>query len=419
MKRFFANLILFLSVLLCGIVLIPFNDLSQWALYYPIVTTYEIYIKAGVAGLLFVFSLIFLIVSIHDENVYGEVKPSVAQAAILPMWLYGVAMLGYTTIMQLFRYQWFAHDTTNLIILAGAGVGLLNAIALAHLVLGNFRTGRPLKKVALFALSLELLGIGGYGAYLMLQKFATADYQALNTLYYAAAPVLFLVLYVVHLILQAARRRRELEEGEVAEQPAREPERQTAPQPQAAAPAPKHGKKGARNVEPPQPQNKTVIVDANQAIVSKEATVEPTAMLFEDVEVDPEFNKTANLDRQVSSIEYYIEKPRMFKPLDPTFDQLVQYVRELPNVVTKLADDRITFYVDRKPFLVLLNFGNYYRMAFRSELEKGIRMIIKYPTISKNKGTKDSLWFKANNYGDLPKEVVYDIVKSAFDNVHA
>ena len=109
----------------------------------------------------------------------------------------------------------------------------------------------------------------------------------------------------------------------------------------------------------------------------------------------------------------------MFKPLDPAFDQLVAHVRELPNVVTKLADERITFYVDRKPFLVLMNFGNYYRMAFRSELEKGIRLIIKYPTISKNKGTKDNLWFKANNYGDLPKDVIYDIVKTAYDNVHA
>ncbi|MFA5036199.1 MAG: hypothetical protein WC479_03390, partial [Candidatus Izemoplasmatales bacterium] len=89
------------------------------------------------------------------------------------------------------------------------------------------------------------------------------------------------------------------------------------------------------------------------------------------------------------------------------------------NVVTKITDERITFYIDRKPFLILMNFGNYYRMAFRSDLEKGVRLIIKYPTISKNKGTKDTLWFKANNYGDLPKEVIYDIVKSAFDNVNA
>ncbi|MBN2696795.1 MAG: hypothetical protein JXR38_04580, partial [Bacilli bacterium] len=70
-------------------------------------------------------------------------------------------------------------------------------------------------------------------------------------------------------------------------------------------------------------------------------------------------------------------------------------------------------------FLVLMNLGNYYRMAFKYDLEKGIRLIIKYPTISKNKSSRDELWFKANNYGDLPKEVVYQIVKSAYDNVNA
>jgi hypothetical protein len=64
-----------------------------------------------------------------------------------------------------------------------------------------------------------------------------------------------------------------------------------------------------------------------------------------------------------------------------------------------------------------MNYGNYYRIAFRSELEKGIRLIIKYPTISKNKAAKDDIWFKANNYGDLPKEVIYDICKSAYDSV--
>jgi hypothetical protein len=164
---------------------------------------------------------------------------------------------------------------------------------------------------------------------------------------------------------------------------------------------------------------KSVIVSKEQSILSGEMNVDPTDLLYEEVTVDPEFNKTSNMDKQVSSIEYYIEKPKMFRPLDPTFDSLVSYVRELPNVVTKISDERISFYVDRKAFLVLMNFGNYYRMAFRSDLEKGVRLIIKYPTISKNKGTKDALWFKANNYGDLPKEVIYEIVKSAFDNVNA
>ncbi|MDP3130449.1 MAG: hypothetical protein Q8N15_03820, partial [Bacillota bacterium] len=92
MKRFFANLILLLSVILTGVVLIPFNNLALWGLNFPIVTTYEIYIKGGVGGLMFLFAVIYLIVSLHDEKNYGEVKPSVAQAGILPLWLFGVAI---------------------------------------------------------------------------------------------------------------------------------------------------------------------------------------------------------------------------------------------------------------------------------------------------------------------------------------
>ena len=164
---------------------------------------------------------------------------------------------------------------------------------------------------------------------------------------------------------------------------------------------------------------KTMIVSNQQTIVSSESNIDPTNMIYEDVSVDPEFTKTTAPANQPNSIEYYIEKPKMFKPLDPTFDELVAYVRELPHVVTKLDDDRITFYIDRKPFLVLMNFGNYYRMAFKYDLEKGIRLIIKYPTISKNKSTRDELWFKANNYGDIPKEVIYQIVKYSYDNVNA
>jgi len=160
----------------------------------------------------------------------------------------------------------------------------------------------------------------------------------------------------------------------------------------------------------------SMIISKEQPIVSSSDDVDPTNIVFQDVQVDPEFSKMSNQANQANSIEYYIEKPKMFKPLSPSFDELVAYVRELPQVVTKLDDDRITFYVDRKPFLVLMNFGNYYRMAFKYDLEQGIRLIIKYPTISKNKSTKEELWFKANNYGDIPKEVIFNIVKTAYNN---
>jgi hypothetical protein len=80
---------------------------------------------------------------------------------------------------------------------------------------------------------------------------------------------------------------------------------------------------------------KSTIVSKEQTILSSEQEVDPTNLLFEEVNIDPEFNKTSNLDKQVSSIEYYIEKPKMFKPLDPTFDMLVAHVRGLPMSLRK------------------------------------------------------------------------------------
>ncbi len=415
MKKFMSKLILFLAVFCTSVVLVPWNRylMDFFGNPLPGVTEYmvanEFLYKAIIAGAMFLFSLVYLIISIHDEKNYGEVKPSVAAAAIVPMWLFGVAMLGFTTILLYFL--WLGAPTTpNLILLGGAGIGLLNAIVLGHLVLANFRKGRPLTKIMLFVFALEVLGVGGYAGYLTLAK-SSASYAGLHVQYYVGAVPLFLVFYVVHIIIMGVRGKKAAEPVDI--------EQQVKEVRHAEKAVTKSGKSEPIRQESHDGGRKTMIVSKEQTIISGEQNIDPTNMLFEDVSVDPEFNRTANLDKQVSSIEYYIEKPKMFKPLDPTFDQLVAYVRELPNAVTKLADDRITFYVDRKPFLVLMNFGNYYRLAFRSELEKGIRMIIKYPTISKNKGTKDNLWFKANNYGDLPKEVVYDIAKSAFDNVHA
>jgi predicted DNA-binding protein (MmcQ/YjbR family) len=225
------------------------------------------------------------------------------------------------------------------------------------------------------------------------------------------------VLYIIHLIVLKVKSKHHSEEAELEREI---DDIRITKKESALIPGDKKVKKGGNAPLTQQgSERKTLIVSKEQTIVSGEQNLDPTNMLYDDVSVDPEFQKTQNQDKQVSSIDYYIEKPKMFKPLDPTFDQLVEYVRELPGVVTKLSDEKITFYVDRKPFLVLMNYGNYYRMAFKYDLEKGIRLIIKYPTISKNKSTRDELWFKANNYGDLPKEIVFQIVKSAFDNVHA
>lgn len=418
MKKFFANLIFVITTLLAGAIIVPWNNLGQWGIPLVTLTTNELYIKGGIGALVFILSLIFLIVSIHDQNVYGETKKSVLLVAIIPNFMIAISYLGYT--LALMWYMVFRVEFTYLTsaIFYGMAFVLINIMLLAHFVSRSFSKGCGFKKIMLFLLSLEVLGGAGFSAYFLKTTTDTmypGRYASMYTYNYVLIIAGAIVFYLIHLIMISAKVKKMKGETDV-EETVKELRNEEKP---AEKVTEKPSKAKKEVVSTKESGKKTMIVSKEQTIISGEENVDPTEVLYEDVVVDPEFNKTANADKQVSSIEYYIEKPKMFKPLDPAFDQLVAHVRELPSVVTKLADERITFYVDRKPFLVLMNFGNYYRMAFRSELEKGIRLIIKYPTISKNKGTKDNLWFKANNYGDLPKDVIYDIVKTAYDNVHA
>jgi hypothetical protein len=436
MKKFFARLVVFLSLLLTSLVAVPFSavgpsNLNVAPLSFLIQGNNELWIKGGIGALMFLFGVIFLIVSMVEHSREGRVSPSSAAAAFLPMFLYGIFGLGFAGGLAAFTYR--DHNTlTNLAILGGIAVVLVNLIFLVHLLLANFRRGGNFSRILLFLLGLEIMGAGGGAGYYLYTNFV--NYGGRYTVYYLGivpAALLFFILHAIILPIRAkksaenAQLEAEVQNLESQEKPIlREPVIAKAVEPVSQTEKPeKMSKTQKKEWQKEQALaakgKKSTIVSKEQTILSSEQEVDPTNLLFEEVNIDPEFNKTSNLDKQVSSIEYYIEKPKMFKPLDPTFDMLVAHVRGLPNVVTKISDERITFYVDRKPFLVLMNFGNYYRMAFRSDLEKGVRLIIKYPTISKNKGTKDALWFKANNYGDLPKEVVYEIVKTAFDNVNA
>lgn len=447
MKKFFAKLVIFLSVFLGSLVAVPFTSFQLWAGQYSwlswlpwqflIAGNNELYIKAGIGGFAILVSLIFLILSLIEHSQEGHVGSSTAGAVVYPLVLFGLFSLVFAAALGAFTYRDNA-STVNLVILIGIGVVLLNYLFGVHLLAKVFRRENNFTRILLYFFLLEMAGVGGGAAYYLYTTFV--NYASRYTLVHIAVVAVALVFYIVHGIILSIKGKRNVENEALEREVERmgnipSPETKEAlkaesvpeSRPQAVVAEPV---KEVRLTKAQKQQKlkeealaakgkKSTIVSKEQTILSDEQNVDPTALLFEEVAIDPEFSKTANMDKQVSSIEYYIEKPKMFKPLDPTFDALVAHVREFPNVVTKISDERITFYVDRKAFLVLMNFGNYYRMAFRSDLEKGVRLIIKYPTISKNKGTKDALWFKANNYGDLPKEVIYEIVKSAFDNVNA
>ncbi|MBN2540708.1 MAG: hypothetical protein JXB08_04190 [Bacilli bacterium] len=418
MKKFLGNFLILISILLISLAAVPWNDLGQWYIPVTVSATYEMYIKGGIGVLAILIGIVYLVLANSEYRNNGFVSRNTARAAFIPLYTFIIAITVFGGLINYYIYAQ-ASNTTNLLIVGFFGLIALNLIIFAHVFGTHFKEESNGKRIAHFILLVEMAAVMGYLTYWFF-NYKLTNYSAFSTFYLVGVAALSILLYVVHLIISSlhSKKNEEIEEleeeiEEIREGSSAQPKKQ--PQSQSKNVKREQGKKTIATKD----GHKTMIVSNQQTIVSSEANIDPTNMIYEDVHVDPEFSKTTAPANQANSIEYYIEKPKMFKPLEPTFDDLVQSIREMPNVVTKLDDDRITFYVDRKPFLVLMNFGNYYRMAFKYDLEKGIRLIIKYPTISKNKSTRDELWFKANNYGDIPKDVIYQIIKYSYNNVNA
>ncbi|PKK94625.1 MAG: hypothetical protein CVV60_05455 [Tenericutes bacterium HGW-Tenericutes-5] len=396
MKKIFSNILLLILVLLITLVAVPWNRIDQWGFEIAFLTDNEVLIKGGIGALTIILGLIFLFISNKQYKDNGQVKNSTKNLAVLPMLIYSVSTMAFTAYLAYSMY--FAVGLTSLaqlLIFVGSLGAILTILFLGYILVFEYKRvnnfGRFFRTIFLIELVIGTAAI----SYWHLNYRVSTSYPNISTRYMILLVPLFLLLFFIYLIFSAKISKNHETQNDL--------ENELAVQ----------SRKQNKNVST---EKGSMIISKEQPIVSNSDNLDPTNIVFQDVQVDPEFSRMNNQANQANSIEYYIEKPKMFKPLSPSFDELVAYIRELPQVVTKLDDDRITFYVDRKPFLVLMNFGNYYRMAFKYDLEQGIRLIIKYPTISKNKSTKEELWFKANNYGDIPKEVIYNIVKTAYNN---
>ena len=387
MKKFLGNLYLIIALLLVSLVAVPWNDFSVWGLniaFLSTLTDQEFMIKFGILALLFILSFLFLIKSNREFKKQDNVSGMSAVAATVPLIAYGVAFLSHLTYM-------IYTDTDlslgigisnfySLLLIAGGALIVLTFL-FAHLFIKSFRTVGNFGRFGFFMMFF-LSAAAMAGAAYAFRTYQAVDYPGMSARYMILIVPIVFVLYILHVIIISKKN---------------------------------HNKSLDAAYE--EDVDDEYFISENEEISTRVANLNPKEDIYQEVNVDPEFSKQSKQRSKPNSIEYYIEKPKMFKSLNPTFDKLVAHVREFPDVITKMDDEKITFYVARRPFLVLMNYGDYYRIAFRYELEEGIRLIIKYPTISKNKSTREELWFKANNYGDLPKEIIYKIVKNAYDVV--
>ncbi len=402
MKKFFSNVLLLISVLLVSLVAVPWNNISQWGFEVDFLSANELMIKAIVGGFTILLSVIFFFISNKEFKDSGVVSNSTRNLAVIPVFGFSLAVMAYATYLAYSVYVSTITSTAQLLLFIGSVGIIFTLFIVGYFLVVEYKKVKNIGRLFRILILIEIAVATMAFAYLNLIYRVRDSYSTLGTRYTIFYIPLFLVIYILYMIF-SAKVDKNLEKEESLEKEISENKKA----------------KGKSESKTPDNSRKSMIVSKEQPIVSGNENLDPTSIVFQDVNIDPEFSKMSNQANQANSIEYYIEKPKMFKPLNPSFDEIVSYVRELPQVVTKLDDDKITFYVDRKPFLVLMNFGNYYRMAFKYDLEQGIRLIIKYPTISKNKSTKDELWFKANNYGDIPKEVIYSILKTAHSNYNS
>ena len=385
MKKFLGNLYIFIAVLLISLAALPWNDFSVWGLNFSFLSTLtnkEPLLKVGIVGILFIFSFIFLLVSNRENSKEHKVSTVSTYAATFPLVAVGIGFLlnlAFLIYSETDLSLGINTSNMNAIYLIGAVAMAILGMVFIHLFIKSFKLVGNFGRFAYFILFLfASLAMGALDYYYL--EYRMIDYANLNGKYMLTVLPFALIIYIIHLMVIHRKSRENEDENLMYNDELDE-----------------------------------VTIGEGDTIMSKTRKADSSLELYQDVHVDPEFSRQKKQRSKPNSIEYYIDKPKMFKPLNPTFDKLVTHIKDFPDVIAKSDEERITFYVSRRPFLVLMNYGDYYRLIFRHELEEGIRLIIKYPTISKNKSTRDELWFKANNYGDLPKELIYKIVKGAYD----
>jgi hypothetical protein len=104
--------------------------------------------------------------------------------------------------------------------------------------------------------------------------------------------------------------------------------------------------------------------------------------------------------------------PPVVKEFKPSFEEVLNYVRVIPDVTEKANATQTSyrFMVDNKPFLVLQNSAKDYKITFLYELDEVVDLIVNTPNVVKAKSPKGDNWFKLTNKGDYTEDQIFDII---------
>ena len=108
-----------------------------------------------------------------------------------------------------------------------------------------------------------------------------------------------------------------------------------------------------------------------------------------------------------------VEKPP--KNIVPAFKSLINEAKEI-NGINVVENDKKTnakFLIGKKPFLLMNDTPNDYRLVFFADLDKIANWMIAEPSIVKAKSPKGDNWFKVANKGQMTQELLSDIITSS------
>lgn len=119
-----------------------------------------------------------------------------------------------------------------------------------------------------------------------------------------------------------------------------------------------------------------------------------------------------------SIIETQIEEKTVIRQLifeKSDLDEIFNTEFEFKNCSMVRREEQTDYYVEKQKFLSIS--ANQRNISFRLDLDSAIKLILRYPLISKDKYENHKLWFKIENIGSLNKETIIEIIKDAYNAI--
>jgi len=163
-------------------------------------------------------------------------------------------------------------------------------------------------------------------------------------------------------------------------------------------------------------EQQSLIAAKKQEIEEKRALIEQEALALEASEAELASLREGIAPKQEEPVKEAAPKvEKEPKSFEPSFRTLTNIAMGIPGATIVQNEQKTSTkcMVDRKPFLLMTDTPNNYRLVFFADLDKLANWMIAEPSIVKAKSPKGDNWFKVVNKGQMKEELLEDIILSS------